>query len=256
MSQISTQVGKAVQRAAYPGLSPAMSQAFDLVMKGQQPDPNKFFTRRTKFYHRMDYATGGQAQLQFFNVAPSKWICNLPLQSQLAQEQAFKLEKIRIWPETGITAAATFTRAAAGSMIGGVAAAATGVATISTQITVAEELRTIFLGGAFTLRVGDKNVVDAMYSLNSFPQGGGMKLDGGFGVDSNSSTTGFNYDAALVLNNGDASVSNTYDLKPAYPILPGKTIYGLMEWQAALAVTTAFVVRVELDGVLVSPANN
>lgn len=260
MSTMNTQLraaaGKAPQRAAYPGLSQAMSAAADLVMKKQQPDPNRFHTRRHKFYHRVDYVTGGQASLSFFNVAPAKWICNLPLQGNLAQEQFFRLDAVRVWAETGITAAATYTRAAAGANIAGSAAAATGVTTTQVQLANAEELRTIFQGGMLTVNIGDKKPLDQIYSLNSFPQGGGSDVAAALAAASNSATTAFNYEASVVVNNGSPSVANVYSLNPPFPVLPGKVISATMEWQAALAITTAAIIRVELDGVLCSPANN
>lgn len=241
MSQLTTTVGKAPRAASYPGLSPRMSEAFDIVMQGKQPNPNQFFTRRHKFFHRVDYNTTGATAIQLFNVNPAKWICNLPVQGSIAVETAFKLEAVRIWAEVGITSAATYTRAAGGAQ---------GAAAAVTNVTNFEEIRTIFQGGMFTLQIGDKKPVDQLYALQSFPQGGGMDA-----APALSTTAGTTSMGVTAFNNGQAHALNVFQMKPPFPLLPGKVINGLLEWQAALAVTTAFIIRVELDGVLLTAAN-
>jgi len=223
----------------WPGLSPVMAQAAQKVMSNKTPDPNKFFTRPHVFFHRVDYAAVGQTSLNLFNVSPAPSVCNLPVQGTIQQETFFKLEHIRVIPQTGIAGANAYTRVAAGSQI----------AAAVTPLTVGEELRTILEGGSLTINVGDKRICDSIYGLTKFPAGGGLNF--------NSALSGTAAAAEVIhFNNGTPDSGNGFMFRPGFAILPGKPISGQLTWQAALAVTTLFVLRVELCGLLVSPSNN
>lgn len=229
--------------AAWPGLSGNASAAARTLMNGKVPNPSAWFARRKSFFHRIDYATGGQTSLQLFNVAPSNNVCNLPVQGSLGAETFFRLDSVHVIVQSGITAAATYTRAANGAQI---LRGASG----ASVVTNTEEIRTILEGGSLTIKIGDKNVIDNEYDLTRFPGYNGFK------VNSAAATTTSTMEVVSALfNNGCDNPDNCWKLKPYFPVLPQKTIRGELNWQAALAVTTAFVLRVELQGVLLTPSN-
>lgn len=227
------------QPGAWPGLSAEMQMAASAIYAGQGVDPNKFTVTPTTFYHRQDYAAAGQTQLNLFNVAPAPFICNLPIQGTIQNETFFRLDCVRVVVQTGITAAATYTRAANGAQI---------AATVN-PLTVGEEIRTIMEGGALTISVGDKKIVDGVYGLTKFPAGGGLNFSPALSGTAAAAEV-------IQFNNGVPDSSNGYWFRPGFGVLPGKPITGSLNWQAALAVTTVFQIRVELCGLLVRPSNN
>lgn len=244
--------------SSWPGLSGAGSAAAQMVMAGKLPDPNKWNVRRHKFFHRVDYAAAGQTSIQLFsNVSPSKFICNLPVQGSLPAETFFKLEAVRVTPETGVTSAsnnAATTNAATTDAVNGhqsISRAATAQSTVDTVAGVIEDLRQVFAQGILTIKCGDRKIVDEVYGLHNFPSGSQVTVDGSYG----GTTTANSNRETMLFQNGDPRNDNAWKLTPAFPILPQKQISGLLEWQAAFAVNDAFVLRVELEGVLLTPAN-
>lgn len=234
-----------IRKGTWPGLSDQMQEAASFIMNGRTPNPNVFNTRKHIFYHRADYATGGATSFKFFsNVAPSDHVCNLPTQGMLGAEMFFRLEVIRFKVETGVTSVANPTRVGAGAQ-------ATSHATNNTVLPMIEELRTILQQGLIFLRVGDRKVVDGVHGLDRFPQGSGV--DAAAAVATNSATTLATHMA--LLNNGQAHVSNGYVLNPKFALLPQKIIDMEVRFQAAMTVTTAFVLKAELEGTLVTPGN-
>lgn len=225
--------------SAWPGLSSTMQQAAAAIYAYENADPNRFFVRPYTYYHRVDYATTGHTALNLFNVAPAPFTCNLPVQGTIQNETAFRVDCIRVKPITGMTTAGA--RAANGAQI----------AATANPTTVAEELRTIIENGALTIKIGDKLLVENVLGLEKFPAGGGVALNAAL-ANTNTSTV----NQALQFNNGAPDTANGYWLRPGFMLLPGKPITGQLTWQAALTVTTAFQIRVELCGLLVSPANN
>lgn len=223
--------------SAWPGLSGTMQGAAASIYAYEGVDPNKFFVRPVTYFHRVEYPTAGQTTLNLFNVAPAPFTCNLPVQGTIQNDTALRVDCVRVKFITGMTNAGA--RAANGAQI---------AATVNPSV-VAEELRTIAENAALTIKVGDKNLVDSVLGLDKFPAGGGLSFS--------PALSGTAAAAQVVqFNNGTPDSANGYWLRPGFMILPGKPITGAINWQAALTVTTAFQIRVELCGLLVGPSNN
>lgn len=220
----------------WPNLSPATSDALSQLMRGQVPDPNRFFVRPANFFHRIAYPQAGTASpLVFFNVAATPFVTNMPQASQLATESALLLTSIRVTLETGL--ALDGSRVAAHSLFLTTSAGATA--------TIAEEVRTIMNAGYVTLKIGDR-IIDG-YSLTRFPSAAGVD---GFGAlcGTNASPGG-----GVNATNGTPVAGNEYRLSVPLPVLPGKSIVGNVTFQSALSVTSAAtVIRMELGGQLLS----
>lgn len=243
-------------RAQWPGLSVPGTAAANDVMNGRLPDPNRWRVRRHKFYHRVDYAAAGATSIQLFNVAPSDFICNMPAQGQLGAEQFFKTMAIRIVPETGITSAAngaTTTNAVGTDAANGHQSTTrtSALTTVDTVAGVLEDLRQVFAAGSLTIKYGDQPVVDAQFGLHNFPAGSMPTADLAYSAGQAANTTLL----SAIFKNGEASNTNGWFLTPAVPLLPQKPVRGELRWQTAVAVSDAFVLRIELEGILLTPAN-
>lgn len=232
---------------SWPGLSPAMSAAAKMLMERKLPDPNRFRVRPHTYFHRLDYPNGGTASpLNFFNVQPTQFICNLNGGSGLPNDTFFRLDNVRIAFEPGVTAAATFTANASSALL-------TAGATTNTVAAFVEALRVVVQGGLVNLKIGDFVAIDGVPSISRFPQGA-PGVSGSVGSSTNSATT-LKTDMALV-SNGNGGLDAVYSFPYGYPVLPGKQIAGSLLWQAALTLGAFTVpIRYELNGQLLSPAN-
>lgn len=257
MSRIPRPVQSFKPAATWPGLSPEGTQAAQQVMAGRIPNPNRWRTRKHKFYHRIDYPAAGAVSLSLFNVQPTDFICNLPVSQQLGAEQFFKATCVRIVPETGITSASN------GTLLSNAAAQTAANNHQSTYRTalpatndsvpqMIEDLRQVFSAGALTIKVGDQPLVDNQVGLHNFPAGSMPFASGAYAGTTTANTTFL----TMLFNNGDPSNLNGWFLSPAVPILPQKRISGSINFQTAVPVSQAFVLRVEIEGTLLVPANN
>jgi hypothetical protein len=208
-----------------------------LQKAGPMPLPTDQFTiKRHRFYHRQAYTTAATVALTFFNVAQADYVCNMPGNGQLPNDTGFWCTGVHVGFITGITAA------------GAVDAAGIEIDDTEGPMTLASQVIPLIKTGSLTLKIGEKVVVDKVYGLHLFPEGGGVE------VDAAACTTDATSNAwSTVLRNGQAFSNNGWPIEPAYPFMPGRTIRAELNWQAAHTITTAILnIVVSLDGYLVT----
>jgi hypothetical protein len=247
MSQITTtQIQRPIESDIYPGLSRSMSLAFAHVGRtGRNPDWNRFNVRRVKYFHRQVFSTGTSdavRSLSFFGANQALAVTNIPQQGRLDQDTALWLQAVRVVVDSGVDATG--------------AGQATGAQSTNsnTATAVAELIRIIIKTGTLTLRVGDRDVVTphGVYGLEAFPAGGGVQIDAALATTATSAS----HQIAGV-NNGAPFASNAWLCQPWFPVLPGKPIVGNITWPVNIQgiASTTITCRMELEGLLVSPAN-
>lgn len=215
------------------------------VSNGIVPDKKSgVFARRHRFFHRVDYVAAGQGTLTFFNVGYTRWVCNLPQAGYLPNNMAFVVEAVHLKPQTGITSAATFTRAAGGAQSNMTAAPAVNTGPAFNF----EEIRTILEGGLVNFQVGERKLIADCYGCENLPAGSGLQAMPA--VATNSATA---VNTLVVPFNNGAPIPNLgWVVTPKYEFYSDSQIQLTIDWQAALAVTTAFVIKAEIEGVLIS----
>lgn len=220
---------------SWPGLTPATSQEFSRIGRGLPvSEANKYAQRQERYYHILDYATGGATLLTFFNVGATDGVCNLN-QGEVPNERPFWLHGLSVtWQD--FTAAG----ARSGKQLDGAAI---------TSIARAEEVRTILQAGLLKIQVGDRPIFEAQ-DLTHFPSDGGFYVSAGF-VSYASATAG----SIAPFNNGEPIAGNRFEFRRPWPVLPGKRIRIDLSWLSALSVTTAGRIKIELIGESVVPLN-
>jgi hypothetical protein len=211
-------------------LSRAVGDEFERFLNtGRVSNWNKFTAKRVRYSHRVNWTQNNPLSLDFFNVQPAPNVCNLPTTGTLLQDQALALQAIRV---TIIPTPAVVTGTAA--------------------VAVPEACRNLIQNGTFLLRVGDRDVVTSagVIGLDAFPSGGGPSIDAAF--------AGTGPFLAYNVVNGLPVASNAWQCSPWFPVLPGRQIAGRVTWPAAYDAGASNVIncRVDLEGVLITPANN
>jgi len=215
----------------WPGVSADTAAQLARVMRGIPIDePNKFIQSQKRYYHRIDYATGGHTQLTFFNAAPADGVCNLQQQGTVSQDQPFILTSIAVKFEP---------LSVAGARIAG---AAGSNATALTPLTRAEEEATILAGGELQLTINSREWFRTR-DLGNFPSGSGVDL---------AAATGATAGAAARANNGAPFFSNLNVMRAPIVILPGQQIRCNLFWLQALSLAASSALRVELIGEQIS----
>lgn len=231
----------------YPGLSAAMSQAVDDVRFSKSVDVNKFNVKRQIFHHRLPLVTAGVLAAQtfrFFQAPAAKNVTNwygasgLPTDAFMwAQAFRFKLEYGKEYAN------------GAPDTVG----ASISVAATSLTPGLFEQIKFLMESGLVNMKVGDRTIIDSVYGLESFPAGKGPDAALAIGV-TNASLTGVGF----ALNNGMPVTSNAFQFAPWAAILPGKSLTCDVEFQSSTIPTQAntdIILRAELEGIVISPAN-
>lgn len=224
----------------WPNLDDRLASAFEAVGAGQNinvlPDVR---ARRATYWHRVlvNATATNQTLIQLFSNATNTvaGTTNFPQPGFLPTQQPMWLTGVSVEPEPGCTTIAGNGNGAGGQLVD---------TAVGDPVANAEEIRALFQTGSLQIKVGDFVVVDN-YGLGQFPSAGGIYNGAAMG------TGGF----ALMALNGLPTADNMYKCTPWYPILPQKQIAGQLTWNAANTVTTAFVIKVTLHGIQVTPSN-
>lgn len=225
-------------------------------LRAGTPEPfyPSIYVGDAEFEHRVTYAAAGATQFTFFNVGESKNICSLPGNGAgLPRGWAFLYTGMAIAIETGtdVNGAAD----ADGSQIGleevTYAANALPVAGTVTDTSVpsvtGEQLRRIFASG-------DVNLFRNGYSIDRFnglyraPQAGGAQIQ----VSMGGTTTAEKIIPACVVSNGDPVAANRRIVRPQL-VIHNQPLKGVIDFNTALALTCAGVIKMSLLGTLVKP---
>jgi hypothetical protein len=243
-------VGKAMRSAAviaasaagnlWPGLTSETGEEFVRIGKGMPlKSPNKFAQITQRFYHRQDYATGGANLLTFFNASISEHTTNVN-NGILPDDRPSWITGISVDFQDITTAGARPASSAAAQL-----SSATGGA----AFTRAEEIRTILQGGLLQMYVADRMIHEGQ-NLMRYPTGGGFAVDALQLTQASAAAS-----QSAVWNNGIPHANNLFKLPRPYPWLPGKALKVLLKWPAALSITTATALKVEIVAEQVVPLN-
>ena len=224
----------------WPGITPETGEEFVRVGRGLPlKSPNKFAQLTQRFYHRQDYATGGASLLTFFNASIAEHVTNVN-NGVLPDDRPAWITAVSVDFQDNTTAGARPSSSAAAQL-----SSATGGA----AFTRAEEIRTILQGGLLQMFVADRMIHEGQ-NLMRYPTGGGFSVDA---LQLTQGTAGNSQSA--VWNNGIPHANNLFKLPRPYPWLPGKALKVLLKWPAALSITTATALKVEVHAEQVVPLN-
>lgn len=245
MSRVAVSSVAPVVRApsnVWPGMSAAVGQEFSRIGQGLPVSrPNLFQQKHERYYHCVDYATGGHQQLTFFTAQQQDHITNLPA-GEVPTERPMWLTGICITFQD-LTALSSGSPSVARS---GAQMSASAI----TSIARAEEVRSILQAGLLKLTVADR-VVHESQDLTHYPSDGGFYVHSGF-VGFASATNA----SIAPYSNGEPIAGNRFRFPQPYAILPGKKLRVDLFWQTALSISTAGRIKVELVGESVWSLNN
>jgi len=225
------------------GLSEQVFQAANMYADGRKSIAQDIVrVRRKRYWHRQITPDAGPTTLSFFQSQSfSKYVCNMN-NGRLNNDQLFILTAVRVDVQLNVTIAGAQSSATVGTQ----AASAAGL-----PVTDFDLFKDIVCNGVLSLSVGNQSIIDD-YGLHNFPAGGGIS---GYGNISN--TTASTLAALNVWTNGAPDAGNAFTI-PAYPIVPGRDVQAVIDWQALLNLNDAagLVFRVVLDGVQFELPNN
>jgi len=222
-----------------------MSDAFARVGRGERLNDNAFFVRKHIFFDRIAVPTStGITNATFFTGAYSRFYRNIN-NGLVTADQAMWVQTMKLIPETNVTYL-TGAVLSSGESIAGAASAGFG------PLTQAEQIRAFLQGGVVTFKIGDRNWVDNLYGCSNFPSGPQPTIEG-FAALTSAASTAAERTAALLVN-GNAAIDAKWPLGQI-PLLPQKPFSVSIDWQTAIVPSVAFVLRCEIEGVLVSASN-
>lgn len=232
---INRAVAMAAAGSVWPGLSPGTAREFTRIGRGLPIQSiNTFYQKHERYYHVLDYLVTGHNTLTFFNEKAVDGITNLQ-NGEVPTERPFWLTGVCVTFQD-LTAAGARSGAQLSS-------------TATTSIDRAEQVRSIIHAGLLKLNVGDRPVLDTQ-DLTHFPSDGGMYVQASF-----ASFAAATNSSMCPYTNGVPIAGNRFKLPQPYPVLPGKRISCVLNWQQALSITTAGRIKVELVGESVIPLN-
>lgn len=210
----------------WPSMTPATGKEFSRIGMGLPvSDPSVFAQIHQRFYHAVDYATGGTTQINFFaNQGKVDHVCNIN-QGILPDERPVWITGVCVTPQD-LTAQAGGVPSVARS---GVAISANA----TTGFTRSEEWRTILQAGLLKLSISDRLILDAQ-DLTQFPQDGGFYANIGVSTSVAATTVG-----GVAYCNGQPLAGNRFMFGRPYAVLPGQQISASIFFQQALTITVA-----------------
>ena len=225
-----------------------MSDAFARVGRGERLNDNAFFVRKHTFFDRVSIPNGSTTtNATFFTGAYSRFYRNIN-NGLVTADQAMWVQTLKFVPEINVT----YSSGAAisgGSPIYGGATVASGIS----PLTQAAEIHRAIQGGVISFKIGDRNWIDGLYGLSSFPAGPQPTIEGFASVVSAGGTLAAERVASLLVN-GNAATDAKWALGQI-PLLPQKPFSVSVDWQADIQPTVGWVLRCEVEGVLVSASN-
>lgn len=246
----------------YPGLSAPMSAAVEAVMSGRRPDPNTFHVYLTQYWHRLPIVAGGTftSSQNFFTAPTQAGVTNFFGSAGLPQDQAAVAVGASIRLQSG-TVYTTGNASAVPNNSGPAAPAAvsaTEPAALVTAVRLAEAMSWLHANGTIRLSIGNRDVIDNVYGVESFPFPGGINLDAVLATFAGTFTSGQAAASTLTnINNGIPQAGNFFPFSPRQVVLPGKPMTGNIQYTGTpptltgLDITARFVVH----AIAIRPAN-
>jgi hypothetical protein len=221
-----------------------MSNAFAAVGRGERVNDNAIFVRKHTFFDRISVPNGSTTtNATFFTGAFSRFYRNVN-NGLVNADSAMWVQTLKIIPEVNVTYASGAAITSGAPIVSG-----TSGAPAVSVLTQAAEIHRAIQGGVVTFKIGDRNWVDNLYGCSSFPAGPQPTIEG-FAA----TTTATVERVAALLVNGNASTDAKWALGQI-PLLPQKPFSVIVDWQADIQPTVSWVLRAEVEGVLVSAAN-
>lgn len=224
--------------SAFPGMSAELYGAWQGLKAGTVPPETKFTTTRASLWHRKNVGTALSGSYNFFNVASAPFTTNMPQAGSLPNERAMWINTIRVHVARGY------------EYDGTAAADVLPNQTDADPLAAANDLDLLLSYGHFTLKINGRTYVD-MFGLYNFPAGGGVYVDG---VAATTASTVTYIDVHP--NNGFPDARNMYVHPVPIPLPPGQNIECTIGYNIAPTLKDTYVVTVNLDGMMIYPANN
>ncbi|MEN1705018.1 MAG: hypothetical protein AAGJ54_05815 [Planctomycetota bacterium] len=214
----------------------AVKQQAENVLNGRPVDQFAANVRRHQLFHRKTESgvTAG-AQKTFFNVAEQQDVTNLPTSGGLSSESIFIMQALRFDVELGFNAAG-------GQAADGAPYDADGVNAVS----MADRIARILQSGEVKADINGRQIVNA-YGLHSFPPGKGVRI-----ADSVLTSAAASESVAGV-QNGSPVNGNAWLFSPMQVLLPQQTLNVTTRWAFSLSTIDEFVLRAEIEGILITP---
>ncbi len=210
----------------------AVSQRIQTALKNQNfviPGNPGVDQRRHNFWHAQTYPAAGSTRIEFFNTdqgTGGRYVTNLPQSNQIGNNRAFVLDSVRLAYQSG------------DKLADSVALGASAVAA-PLPFDTAEVIRKIFEQGLVNLRVDGRIVIDNMYGLFNFPQGGGYCVTPTKGAGGTTTATNIVDAESAIGSNGAPFAQNSYSLKTPWTIMPGQRIEMTVEYEALIPTASA-----------------
>lgn len=223
--------------ASRPGLSPQLEQAWQGLAKGVMPSDQLFTVRDLHLWHRQNFGTSVSARTSWFNVVASPHVTNMPQAGSLPNETAAWITNIRVHVARGYQVDGT--------------AEADGLAYQADidPLVVASDMDLLLSYGQLILSINGREFVNR-HGLYHFPAGGGVSASLAHATTASTVT----YSLAIP-NNGFPDHRNNAGLPAPIPLAPGSNIECVVAYNVAPTLKDTYVMKVELEGVQVFPAN-
>lgn len=224
--------------ASRPGMSPQLQAAWEGLARGVMPNPEQFTVRDLSLWHRQNIGTAAPTRLSWFNVAGASNVSNMPQASVLPNETAAYITNIRVHLARGYQVDGT--------------AEADGLAYQADidPLNVASDYDLLMSYGHFVLSINGREYVNR-HGLYHFPSGGGVYVSAAHATTASTVT----YSLA-VPSNGFPDARNKASIPAPIPLPPGKGIECTTAWNIGPTLKDAYVLKVELEGIQIFPANN
>lgn len=228
----------------FPGVSGELSAAALAVAAGVMPDPTQFNVYRHVIQHTRDYAAAGQTTaLKFFNQGPADFITNTPQQGQINDDQFFWGVRVHIDILPNYAAATPAITNAAAAYI-------TGSAALPGAVTNAQQVRDALNLGRVNFKVGTRNIIVNAQGLHRFGAGSGPVIQGVFAGANSTNLYG-----AVQTINGNPDNFNGWNLSPWMWLSKGRTMDLSIDWPVACPISSAGIVQVSIEGLLIEVGN-
>jgi hypothetical protein len=228
----------------FPGVSAALTSAALAVQNGVMPDPTTFNVYRHCIQHTRDYAAAGQTTaMKFFNQAPADFIANTPQQGQINDDQFFWGVRLHIDILPNYAAGTPAITNAAAAYI-------TGSAALPGAVTNAQQVRDILNLGRVNFKAGNRNAVVNAQGLHRFGAGSGPVIQGVFAGANSTNLYG-----AVQTINGNADNYNGWNFTPWVWVTKGRTLDLSIDWPVACPLSSAGIVQVTLEGLMIEVGN-
>lgn len=219
------------------GVGAQITREVEKIVAGGSFDQELVHGRRHVFWHRRNIASVvGGADIEFFNEDRSSYVTNWS--RGLPNDQVFVLQAVRF----GVFG---------GYQVDGTAVAATDpyAAAALTSLQAAADRQVLIENGLVNMKINDRDIVQDIYGLYNFPQGGGAVLSSAIG--SSSATNG---PTLASVSNGEAHNGNAWLVEPVggWYIAPKEDISLKVKYPFSRTLAGGFVMMAALVGVFIT----